>query len=152
MSRSVFAQGAGGESDNRARAVERALEILRNVVGLDVDAYNWSDSSYKKELYWSLLHEFVIFDFWNDESELMVTVVFADGRLKSASVLPRKGMPLMVYVADGMAVAVDRALSIIRCVVGLNVDAYNWRVRAYGKDLFGEVLFWNLPHEFVGFD
>jgi len=62
----------------RARAVERALEILCNVVGLNVDAYNWSVSSYKKEVYWGLLHEFVIFDFRNDESELMVAVVFAD--------------------------------------------------------------------------
>lgn len=37
----------------------------------------------------------------------------------------------MIYVA----VMVDKSLSIIRHVVGLDVNAYSWSVRAYGKDL-----------------
>ncbi|MEM3055084.1 MAG: hypothetical protein QXM52_05205, partial [Candidatus Bathyarchaeia archaeon] len=69
MSRAVFAQEESvGTDDDRAKAIERALGTLRNVVGLDVDAYNWSIRAYGKDLFMLVLpHEFIGFDFWTDE-------------------------------------------------------------------------------------
>ncbi len=65
LPRAVFAQEESvGEAGDRARAVDRALGILKNVVGLNVDAYNWSVRAYGKDLFWDVLpHEFVGFDF-----------------------------------------------------------------------------------------
>ncbi|MGB9854441.1 MAG: hypothetical protein ACPLRY_06530 [Candidatus Bathyarchaeales archaeon] len=112
--RAVFAQEESVGTDERAKAIERALGILRNVVGLDVDAYNWSIRAYGKDLFWDVLpHEFVGFDFWTDGSQLEVYVNFVDGKVRSISIYPHKGLPLMVQAVQQAANEVEAAKGLL---------------------------------------
>ncbi|MEM2911626.1 MAG: hypothetical protein QW146_03890 [Candidatus Bathyarchaeia archaeon] len=111
LSRAVFAQEESvGTDDDRAKAIERALGTLRNVVGLDVDAYNWSIRAYGKDLFMLVLpHEFIGFDFWTDESQLTAYVEFVDGMLQSIDMFVQKGVPLMVQMVHEATNEVEMA-------------------------------------------
>ena len=111
--RACFAQEAG-TNDDRALAVDRALGVLRNVVGLNVDAYNWSIRAYGKGSFWDVLpKEFVGFDFWTDGSQLEVYVYFVDGKVRSISIYPHKGFPLMVQRVQQAANEVEAAKGLL---------------------------------------
>ncbi|MGB9959567.1 MAG: hypothetical protein ACPLKQ_03475 [Candidatus Bathyarchaeales archaeon] len=115
LPRAGFAQEESvGEAGDRARAVDRALSILKNVVGLDVDAYRRSIRVYLKDLFRDILpKETVGFDFEAYESQLEVYVRFVDGKLQSINIYVKKGVPLMVHVVQQAANEVDAAKSLL---------------------------------------
>ncbi|MGB9959813.1 MAG: hypothetical protein ACPLKQ_04765 [Candidatus Bathyarchaeales archaeon] len=113
LPRAGFAQGESVETDDeKAKAVERALGILRNVVGLDVDAYNWSIRAYGKSLFHDVLPmEFVGFDFWAYGNQLTAYVHFVDGKLQTVDMWVEKGVPKMLYTAVNEVEAAKGLLS-----------------------------------------
>ena len=72
-------------------ATKRALEIFRNVVGLNVDAYNASLISHTPNS--------VTYTLESKGSKLIAYCAFVDGKLRSISMYVKEGLPLMLYTA-----------------------------------------------------
>ena len=130
------------------KASEKALAILKDVVGFDLAAYKTRLDSYIQDMYFDTLpQENLRYTLESNESKLEVIFAFVNGKLRSMSLYALKGAPLITRPATNVVEMAKETLSRYKTYYGasycetMKTMLYNVEVNENITKVSGDIKF-----------
>ncbi|MGB9853460.1 MAG: hypothetical protein ACPLRY_01430 [Candidatus Bathyarchaeales archaeon] len=127
---------------------DKALKILKDVIGFDLAAYKTRLDSCIQDMYFDTLpQENLRYALESDESKLEVIFAFVNGKLRSMSVYALEGMPLITRPATNVLEMAKETLSRYQTYCGasyceaMNTMLYNVKVNENVTKVSGNIKF-----------